>query len=230
MKTRISLIALLFVASVLVTGCQEAEKTEDGQEMQVIESTPVDLEKAALQKKIDSRFENPKAHFELGQLYRYDAIFEKAFQEYQVTLQLQPGHKGAQAAMVKSNFEVGNNEKAKILADIYINQSKGSAKSSLLLGNALQKEGLDDYALICYENALMLAPNSAALHRQMAYYYKRKGDTARTQEYFKRSFQLNPYNSEVAGELGKLGIAVEIPRERNSTTDKYEKILEEGNK
>lgn len=230
MKTRISLVASLFVALLLVVGCQEKEKTEEGLDMQVVESTPVDLEKASLQKKIDKRFENPQAHFELGQLYRYDAAFEKAFQEYQVALQLKPGHKGAQAAIVKSNFEVGNNEKAKILADIYINQSKSSAKSSLLLGNALQKAGLDDYALICYENALMLAPNSAALHRQMAYYYKRKGDITRAQEYFKRSFQLDPYNSEVAGELGKLGIAVEIPRDRDSTTDKYDKILEEGNK
>ena len=125
------------------------------------------------------------------------------------------------------NLEKNDSTKSKLLADIYMNQAKGSAGASLLLGKAFQKELLDDYAFQCFETALMLAPNSAALHRQMGYYYKRKGDTIRAQEAFKRSFQLDPYNADVAGELGRMGVAVEIPRKQDDQGEKYDKMLEE---
>jgi len=38
-----------------------------------------------------------------------------------------------------------------------------------------------------------------------------KGDKDRAKEYLVRSFQLDPTQPEVAGELGKLGVEVKIP-------------------
>jgi hypothetical protein len=41
----------------------------------------------------------------------------------------------------------------------------------------------------------------------------------------KHSFQLDPYQAEVAGELGRLGVIVQIPREIEKDTKKFDQIL-----
>jgi len=226
MKLSNLILIAVVSAMTLISGCVVDRSDETMQEKEV-KFVPTEMRKAELQAKIDNKFSDADAHFELAQLHRADGMWEKAESEYNLALQLEPGHKAAQAALVKMNLEKNDSTKSKLLADIYMNQAKGSAGASLLLGKAFQKELLDDYAFQCFETALMLAPNSAALHRQMGYYYKRKGDTIRAQEAFKRSFQLDPYNADVAGELGRMGVAVEIPRKQDDQGEKYDKMLEE---
>ena len=46
------------------------------------------------------------------------------------------------------------------------------------------------------------------------------------EEYLRRSFQLNPYQPEVAGELGRMGVVVQIPRKRQKNTKGLDKLLE----
>jgi Flp pilus assembly protein TadD len=76
--------------------------------------------------------------------------------------------------------------------------------------------------------ALRLAPNSARVHRQLGYYYLSKNDKVRGEEYLKRSFQLDPVQPEVAGELGRLGVEVRIPRKTEKRTKKIDKTAEES--
>jgi hypothetical protein len=47
-----------------------------------------------------------------------------------------------------------------------------------------------------------------------------------------RSFQLNPNQPDVAGELGRLGVAVKIPRktEKNTDAKKLDKMVEKSGK
>ena len=98
------------------------------------------------------------------------------------------------------------------------------------MGLAFQKEGLDEYALGCYQQALHLAPSSAKINRQIGYYYLSKGDKERAIDYLSRSFQLDPAQPEVAGQLGRLGGAVRIPRKTQKNTKKLAKIVEQSDK
>ena len=111
-----------------------------------------------------------------------------------------------------------------------MNQASSSAEASLRLGQAFQKELLDEYALSCYQQAQALAPNSALLHRQIGYYYLSKGDKVMAQDYLRRSFQLDPYQAEVAGELGRLGVVVQIPRKTQKNTKKLDNIIKQDDK
>ena len=223
---RLFTFALFLFCAILLIGCnsQRADVDASGQVRQI----PAEQKKAALLKKLDRKFENPDAHYELGQLYQAERLWMKAEYHYNTALSFDPAHSEAQAAMVKTFLESGDTAKAKIYADIYMNMVAGSASGSYRLGFAFQKQLLDEYAFDCYQQALNLAPNSADVHRQLGYYYLSKNDNVRGEEYLKRSFQLNPLQTDVAGELGRLGVPVEIPRKTEKRTKKIDKIAQES--
>jgi Flp pilus assembly protein TadD len=75
-----------------------------------------------------------------------------------------------------------------------------------------------------------MAPNSAKINRQIGYYYLSKGNKDVARDYLSRSFQLNPNQPEVAGELGRLGVAVKIPRKTEKSTKKLDKMVEKSEK
>mgnify|MGYP001586083777 FL=1 len=186
-------------------------------------SIPPSAKKADLLKQLERRFENPQVHFELGQLYQAEGLLQKAEYHYNVALGFDPANAQAQAAMVKLFFDSGDTAKGKTYADVYINQVSGSAVQSLRLAMAFQEVQLDDYALTCYQQALNLAPNSARVNKQIGYYYLSKNDKARAKEYLVRSFQLDPNQPEVAGELGRLGVEVRIPQKTETASKQLEK-------
>jgi tetratricopeptide (TPR) repeat protein len=72
---------------------------------------------------------------------------------------------------------------------------------------------MDDYALRCFRQALDADQNSFEANKQIGFYYRDKGDTAKAKQYLLRSFELNPRQPDVAGALGKLGVVVELPPE-----------------
>lgn len=193
-----------------------------------IATNPAEEKKAALLKQLEIKFENPQAHFELGQLYQAEGLWSKAEYHYNVALSFDPANRNSQAAMVKLMFASGNAERAKILADTYINQVCANAAESLQLGLAFQNQQLEDYAIRCFQQALRLAPNSAVINKQIGYYYLSKNDKAHAQEYLIRSFQLDSNQPELAGELGRLGIAVKIPAKSETDTKKLDKIVEQA--
>ena len=123
-------------------------------------------------------------------------------------LNFDPVHRQAQAARVKVLADGGDEAKSKMLMEIYSEQASTSALGSLNLALGFQGQGLDEYSLSCYRQALRLAPDSAKVNRQIGYYYLSKGDLVRGQEYLSRSFQLNPNQPEVAVLMVKLFLMV----------------------
>jgi tetratricopeptide (TPR) repeat protein len=202
------------MGSLLFSGCNWfsnlIHKEEPGQEL----TYGVDSEKQALLKQIERKYENPRAHYELGKLYHRDGLLDRAEWEYRVAIGFDPVLYPAQAAVVKVLKDMNNPEKSKMAAQMYTDQAAVSAEASLRLGRALQNEGLDDAALTAYQQAANLAPNSAVVFKQLGYYHLAKGDKVRAEENLRRSIQLDPYQSEVAGELGRMGVMVQIPRQQ----------------
>ena len=208
MSDRTKLSSLLLICVLAVFGCKGTQTGPMGRG----ELVPAEKKKAELLAKLERRFDNPQAHFELGRLYQADGLWRRAEYRYNTTLSLDPVHKQAQAAMVKLLTQTGQGPKAQIHADIYINQAGTSEQSCVALAEAFREQGLNQYALRCYRQALTLSPDSPATHKRLGYYFLRVGDKARAREHLKRSFELDPYQAEVAGELGRLGVIVRISR------------------
>ncbi|MEE9370970.1 MAG: hypothetical protein V3W45_05805 [Sedimentisphaerales bacterium] len=224
---------IFFVFILLLGGCGRLSgvfKGMGGQKVDEVEKTPAERKKAKLLKSIDRKYENPQAHFELGRLYQADGLWAKAENHYKIALNFDPVHREAQAARIKVLMGIGDTTKAELLAEEYIGQASNRAAHSLRLALAFQEQELDEYALTCYQQALRLAPNSAKINRQIGYYYLSRNEQALAQDYLARSFQLNPNQPEVAGELGRLGVAVKIPRKIEKRTKKLDKMVEESEK
>jgi tetratricopeptide (TPR) repeat protein len=216
------LILLAFI--LLFSGCEGNKAPKE------IGRTEAEKKKAKLQKAIERKFEDAEAHFKLGQLYQADGLLTKAEDQYGITLNFDPAHKEAQAARVKVLTSSGDTTKAALLAEEYIERASVSAAGSLRLALAFQEQGVDDYALKCYQQALRMAPNSAKINRQIGYYYLSKGEKDIAREYLSRSFQLNSNQPEVAGELGRLGVAVKIPRKTVKNAKKLDEMVEKAEK
>jgi len=218
----------LLICALLFGGCNSGKAKAP--QVDEVKRTPAEEKKARLLRRVDRRFENPETHFKLGQLYQADGLWSQAEHKYNIALRFDPAHREAQAAMVKVLADSGNTAKSDLSAEIYMNQASSSAAGSLRLALAFQKQALDEYALACYRQALHLAPNSAKINRQIGYYYLSRNDKVRAQDYLTRSFQLNPNQPEVAGELGRLGTEVRIPRKTKKSTKKLDRIVEESDK
>ncbi|MCP4260108.1 MAG: tetratricopeptide repeat protein [Planctomycetes bacterium] len=213
--------ALLLLCTTFFVGCNSQQATGN------VQSVPIEQRKADLLKTIDRKFENPQAHYELGQVYQSERNWLKAEYHYNTALSFDPAHSEAQAATVKVFIESGDTAKSRTYADIYMKKAAVSANASFRLGFAFQKQLLDEYAFDSYMQALQLDPTSAKVHKQLGYYYLSKNDKVRAEQYLKRSFQLDPVQPEVAGELGRLGVEVRIPRKAEKSPKKANKMAEE---
>lgn len=220
---------LFFSCSVLLFGCLErlrSSKSESSLKAdKKVGELPTEQKKAKLLKSLDRKFENPDAHYELGRIYQAEGLLTQAEYRYNVALGFDPSHREAQAALVKVMIENGNQEKANNYCDIFMNQAAGSAAESLKLAEAFKKQEMDEQAMACYQQALRLAPNSSKINRQIGYYYLSKGERERARDYLSRSFDLNSNQPDVAGELGRLGVEVRIPRKTVKHTEDLDKIV-----
>lgn len=219
-------IIFLFFFVLIISGCNGPASQEA--KVEKAQALPAEARKAELQAILDKKFENPKAHYQLGQLYQAEGLWQKAEYHYNTALSFDPTLREAQAAMVKLFLDSGDTAKSKTYAGIYMNQVSNSPGQALRLGMAFQNQSLDEYALACYKQALYLTPNSAPVNKQLGYYYLSKNDTVRAKEYFTRSFQIDPGQPEVAGELGRLGVEVRIPGKADTTTKQAEDLAGES--
>jgi tetratricopeptide (TPR) repeat protein len=222
----------IIIGAALVTillGSCELQNQKKEQDINKIPISSGETKKAELRKRIDVKYSDAEAHYEMGKLYQNDGLWERSEMEYTIAAGFDPAHWRAEAGKAKVLIEKGEKDRAGLTAEHAMNRARVSAESSLLLGKAFQKQELDEYAVACYHQALLLAPNSAALHKQIGYYYLSKNDKIRAEEYLRRSFQLNPYQSEVAGELGRMGVIVQMPRKTQNNTRKLDKMLESNN-
>jgi Tfp pilus assembly protein PilF len=205
-KMRIIIFAITLCALV-VAGCPK-----NGSTVRMDQNTRMasDL-RMQLKKELDQKWENPAAHYEMGQLYHSQGDWSKAEWHYNLALGFNPSYREVQAAMVKLQVNKGDKQKADWLANNYMTQVVSMPEQVLSLGSAFEKQGLDEYAYKCYTEALKATPDSPAVNKQLGYYYLHKNKKDLAKEYFIRSFQLNSNQPDVANELGKLGVAVRIP-------------------
>jgi Tfp pilus assembly protein PilF len=168
---------------------------------------------AQLVAELDRRFENPAAHYDLARLYHQSQNWTKAEYHYNAALSQDPSLRGAQAGAVKMHIDRGNPAEAEQFASKYIQQATVAIEETLRLGWEFEKMGLDTYALQCFRQALTTDPDSAAVNKQLGFYYLGKGNNAEAKSYLSRSFELNPRQPDVSGALGKLGVVVQAPRE-----------------
>ena len=213
-KLRVTISGTMFCV-LLVVGCRNTSTPRVDQNVRAA----ADIHKAELLKELDKIWENPPVHFELGQLYHAAGDYSKAEYYYNIALGFNPAYREVQAAMVKLQIDKGDKTKADWVANGYMTQVVSMPEQLLSLGAAFEKCGLDDYALKCYQEALKTAPDSPPVNRQLGYYYLAKNKKDVAKEYFIRSFQLNPDQPDVAGELGRLGVAVRIPEAPASPQD-----------
>jgi len=194
------------------TGCESTPKAPDSpNEETTIQQSP----KAQLLEQIDRKYENPEAHYQLGKLAYTEGQLDKADFEYRVALGFNPVHYRAQAGVVRVAADQKQTERSQIIAELYISQAAVSAPASVRLGKAFQNEGLGEYALSCYYQATGLMPKSPEPYKLLGFYYLGENDQVRAEENLRRSFELDPYQTDVAGELGRMGVIIGLPR----TTD-----------
>ena len=206
--TRTVTILSLVLALVLM-GCESTPKAPDtANQEEAIELSP----KAQLLEQIDRKYENPEAHYQLGKLSYGEGQLDKADFEYRVALGFNPIHYRAQAGLVKVASDQKQTERAQVIAELYISQAAVSAPASLRLGKAFQNEGLGEYATSCYYQASALTPKSPEPYRLLGFYYLSVDDQVRAEENFRRSFELDPYQTDVSGELGRMGVIIGLPR------------------
>lgn len=201
----------LVLASMLC-GCDWfVKKDADRVDLDVLDSN-----KMRLQQEIDRNFDSPEAHYQLGKIYQGEGLLDRADWEFTLALQFDPVMYKAQAAKVKVYQDMRRLDRSKLAAELYMSQAAASAEASTMLGRGFQQEGLDEYALACYQQALARVPNSAALHKQIGYYYLGKNDLVRAEEYLRRSVQIDPYQPEVAEQLGRMGVVIQVPQRPES--------------
>ena len=204
---QIIIVPALLICIFLLGGCNGGTN-----EPRRINKARYGRKEAKLLKRIDRKFGDVDAHYKLGRLYQAKEQWIQAESQYSIALNFDPVHRPSQAASVKVLMSSGDTTKAKLLAEKYIKEASISAAGSLQLAQAFQEQGLDDYALECYQRAIYLAPTSAKVNRQIGFYYLSKGNKDMAREYLSCSFQLNPNQPDVAGELGRLGVVVRIPK------------------
>ena len=224
-------IITITLCLIAIAGCRSEKRSPAGTTLGEIKATSADVEKASILRAIDRKFDDADNHYKLGKVYQNDAMWSQAEHEFNTALRFEPAHRSSQAAMIKVLKQSGNETRANLYADIYINQVASTAKGSLMFGLALQREALDEHALYAYQQALRLAPNSAKVNRQIGYYYLTKNDQIRAGEYLRRSFDLNPNQPDVAGQLGRMGVQVSIPRKSYKKSGKsLDRMIDKSDK
>jgi tetratricopeptide (TPR) repeat protein len=205
----------MIFCAILLAGCASRPTATLSQSVR----TANDIRKSELLAELQKKWENPPVHYQLGQLYHSEGDWSKAEWYYNVALGFNPAYRDVQAAIVKLQYDRGDKAKGDWAANMYIAQVSSSPEQLLSLGVAFEKQGLNDYALRCYQDALKLAPNLPQVNRQLGYYYLARNKKDLAKEYFIRSFQLNPNQPDVSEELGRLGVAVRIPQTPESPSE-----------
>lgn len=202
----VTILAVLLALS--LAGCESSQPTpEQGQT--AIEQT----QKEQLLEQIDRRYENPEAHYKLGKIYYNEGALDKADFEYRVVVGFDPVHYRAQAGIVRVAVNQKDPQRARTIAELYISQTAVSAENSVRLGKAFENEGLGEYAMSCYYQAIGLDPEMSEPYKLLGLHYLNAGDKVRAEENLRRSFELNPYQPDVSGELGRLGVIVTTPHQ-----------------
>ncbi len=188
----------------LLAGCNQPMALVSTTNMRVVPD-----KESYLQQRLQSDFTNPDLHCELGRHYQSEGLWRKARYHIEAALGHDPAHRPSQAANIKSYVAQGDEATADRLFAKYQRQLLASPVEMVKFAKALGEAGLDTFSLRSFDQAVLLAPQSAEAHRQLGYYYLVRRDLEQAKAYFTKSFGFDPAQADVAGELGKMGVVVE---------------------
>jgi tetratricopeptide (TPR) repeat protein len=160
---------------------------------------------------LQARYQNPDVHCELGRYYLNEGLLDKAKYHLQTALGFDPANRPAQAAYIKLVSKLEGDMAAQRLCAQYQRPLMSSTTELIKLAKALGDEGLDTLSLNCFQRVLSIQPDSAEANRQLGYFYLARKDNDQAKLYFSKSFELNPNQPDVAGELGRMGVTIETP-------------------
>lgn len=169
--------------------------------------------------RLDQKFENSEVHCELGRFYLSEGRWDKANYHLKVALGFDPAHRHCQAAFINMLEKQGKSSEAALYVGRYQGQLFNSPTELVKLGKAFADEGLDKHALSTFQKAMQINPNVAEANKHLGLYYLSRNELAQAKQYLSRSFDLNPNQPDVAGELGRMGVVVQTPQSVVSATD-----------
>lgn len=198
-------VAVLCTVGFIVAGCGP-KPNPPGDARSTVKMAPAEDE-GILLAEINKDFSNADLHYRLGRVYHQKGKAASAEFEYERALVFDPLCFDAQAALVKLWQDSGNAAKAEQQTDAYIDRA-GNAKNLIGLGAAFHRQGMFEQAKRCYELAIQRDPHNAIAYKQLGLYYLSKNDRTNATQMFTKSFELDPYQADVAKELGRLGVTV----------------------
>jgi tetratricopeptide (TPR) repeat protein len=164
--------------------------------------------KVELKERLKRRYNDPQAHFLLAQLYQADRSWDDAEFYYNNSLRFDPVYMPAQVGMVKLFLDRSDALKAQHYFENYLNLAGEKPSNIVKLGREFQDQGVDSYAMACFDKALAIAPKSAEVHKYLGYFYLRKNDRNKAIDHFEESFNIDSTQKDVSRELGILGVPV----------------------
>jgi Tfp pilus assembly protein PilF len=180
---------------------------------------PIPDKETYLLNRLDRKFENSEVHCELGRFYLSEGRWDKANYHLKVALGFDPAHRKCQAAFISMLEKQGKSSEAALYVGRYQGQLFSSPTQLVNLGKAFSDEGLDVYALSTFQKALQIDPDLAEAHKHLGLFYLSRDKQEQAKQYLSRSFALNPKQSDVANELGRMGVIVETPQTVVSATE-----------
>jgi Flp pilus assembly protein TadD len=171
--------------------------------------------------KLSTRYQNAEAHCDLGRYYLNQGLTDKAKYHLETALGFDSALRPAQAANIKLTSQLEGEMAGQRLCAEYQRPLLSSTPEMIKLAKALADEGMDTLSLSCFQRILALQPDSAEAHRQLGYFYLTRENNEKAKLHFSRSFELNPNQPDVAGELGRMGVTIETPDLPPTQTDDF---------
>lgn len=128
----------------------------------------------------------------LGDQYRSSSLPDKAAEEYEKALQLDPEYKPTYVRLGYALLEAEQFEKAVKIYQRYVDLAPKECASHSSLGFAYLKQGLTDQAIASYEKALELCPEDANSYMDLGKVYAQSKYDLEAAEAFRHAVELNP--------------------------------------
>ena len=156
---------------------------------------------------------NADTIYNLAASYHGQHNLMRAIYYYKQAVSLQPGHRKAQQGLSRALQENGDGETATAVAIWNTEYVDNTADSFLQLARRYHRNGDRETALLNYQKAISVEPESARAHAEYARYCKKIGQDDKAKELLLTAYQLNPNEPGVAAELGQLSVALPMTGE-----------------
>ena len=206
-----SRIKRVFVACVLV-GIGVALAGCDAPSAETSAARPMADQERFLLSLVERSFQDPEAHYQLGEYYHSEGRWDKAQYHLNLALSFAPAFRKAQVALIRTLLDKGDRQAADRTVSTFLKQLSNSPLDTVSLAKAFASGGLDQYALACFDEGTKVTPGSGLAFKELGLYWLGKNDTAKAKQYLIHSFELDPSQPEVGSALGQLGMVVEVPR------------------